>query len=178
MVTISVFLVGGMGLHLLLTNGSRTNRQLAQTTGMDQLRLLGASLEKDLGSRFPDAQTANLEIDSVSQGTWLRTTILRQIEGPEVGVAELTYELEPGETPGFGRRVVRVVDPDLAPGRGPQAEVRPLFQLGRSEDLIVSATALDGLEGFTATALTLTLRHQQFASWPAMREFLILGGEQ
>lgn len=177
-VMLSALVVGAMGFHLMFTSGKSVHQRLSVLSRGERLRLLQTALSHDLAGRFPAFQAGGVEItppnlESATQ-TLLRAQVLVQGETSTADLRELLYTLEETSPGGGQRAVVRSLDPDLAPGRGPQSSVQNLFALEYKEDLVWAATPVVEATGPTLLRLVLTLTDERYERRPVSREVQVV----
>jgi len=130
-VMLSLMVVMAMGFEIMNENVRAVSRGLSQNACSDRLRLLEKQLNLDLSSRHGVPKYATLEIGSATPvsatRTLLHTRILEQTEKDQVRILELTYTLEEVQGKSGRYALVRTIDPDLAPGKSPQAESKAVF---------------------------------------------------
>lgn len=178
-VMLALMVVMSMGFQILLTSGKSAARGLSLTSQSERLRLLQKMIDRDLGSRYSPPSSANLLVSSVTgppaTQTLLRTEILDQPSDPHVELCELTYTLEETALGGGTWAVVRTLDPDLEPGRGPEADARAVFQLRVTESLTWSATSESLGGGPSQMWLNIVLQDSQFKGFLTQRKVLLTG---
>jgi hypothetical protein len=176
---LALMVVMSMGFQILLTSGKSAHRGLSLTSQGERLRLLQKMIHLDLGSRYAPPASENLLIGGTSESSstqmLLRTEILDQPSDEHVDLCELTYTLEETSEGSGAWAVMRTLDPDLEPGRGPEADARAVFQLRVTESLIWTATPESVGGGPSLAWLTISLQDSEFKGFLSQCKVLLAG---
>lgn len=181
-VLLSLTIVGSMAFQMLWENNVAVSRNLSQSSKADRLRILQKTLDQDLSSLYPNALEAGVRIDSgtgeAGERELLSGRLIESDGAQNLDVYEFAYTLE--EYPeGAGRMaLVRSLDPDLSPGRSPEADVRPVFSLEVDETLDWEVENTEWRGATSPSRLNLTLTNSRFKDFGTRREILIHGAGQ
>lgn len=181
-VLLSLTIVGSMAFQMLWENNVAVSRNLSQSSKADRLRILQKTLDQDLSSLYPNALAAGVRIDSgtgeAGERELLSGRLIESDGAQSLNVYEFAYILE--EYPeGAGRMaLVRSLDPDLSPGRSPEADLRPVFTLEVDETLDWEVENTDWRGATSPSRLNLTLTNSRFKDFGTRREILIHGAGQ
>jgi hypothetical protein len=178
-VMLALMVVMSMGFQILLTSGKSAARGLSLTSQGERLRLLQKMMDRDLGSRYAPPSSESLVIGNTSAPpstqVLLRVEILNQPLDRHVELRELTYTLEETGEGSDVWAVVRTLDPDLEPGRGPESDARTVFQLRAAESLTWEATSENVDGGSSRSWLTISLQDSQFKGFLSQCKVLLAG---
>jgi hypothetical protein len=178
-VMLSSLIVGAMAFHIMFDTSKAAHRGMSAASRGDRLRLLARSLDMDLAGRYPNAVSSPLAIGSASATsatqTLIRTEVLEQLETSDVQLTELVYSLESDPADPRIKALWRVLDPDLSPGRGPNAKAERLINLEFTESLVWSATPEQGSAPVPGFHLGLTLNDRRYRDRPVSREMNLVG---
>ena len=178
-VMLALMVVMSMGFQILFTSGKSAHRGLSLASQGERLRLLEKMIYRDLSSRYAPLSSETLLIGNTSASSstqmLLRTEILDQPSDDHVELYELTYTLEETREGSNTWAVVRTLDPDLEPGRGPEADARSVFQLRVTESLTWEATPENVAGGPSLAWLTISLQDSQFKGFLTQRKVFLAG---
>jgi hypothetical protein len=179
---LAMTIVGAMAMHLLVSGSRSVQRQFSVNTREDRLRTLSRIVEIDLASRFPQPESALLEVgpQKVASGSsemslLLHSHILVQQATAAVVVRELFYSLESGFQGDDRIQLTRTVDPDLDPERSSMASTRTVFPLNSGEQLVLSSTTELASSTQSRLRLKWDLLDERYPELVVSREMVIVG---
>ena len=178
-VMLALMVVMAMGFQILATSGDSVARGLSLTNRGERLRILQKTMDRDLNSCYLQNGSADLLIGSPSQSspnkTLLRAQILSQSMEDRVDLAEVIYTLEELADGSGWKALVRTLDPDLEPGKGPEADSREIFNLAITETLVWEATPESASGEVDRVWLKVTLLDERFKEFVSERQILLTG---